>query len=243
MKNGFYISQAAVHPGHVSLKSSESREFAQFMQQYHPIVDERALIPRQVNMMQRVFGLASEIDTLSRDCLLDCWMSNYANLQSAFFNLPDRSRSFIGSNFQQLDELVDNYLIYKNVIENPKTSQNNNTTGTNSAADSNRQTSSPQKPYVRGVNFTSEYLLATVEILSFKIEMAHLQRILMSWISNDGKLPETTEKYMQILRKYQEITTLRTLRERDALNLVYFHGDRMHQNDDSKQKEGDPNSP
>ena len=56
----------------------------------------------------------------------------------------------------------------------------------------------------------------------------------MSWISNDGKLPQTTEEYMQILRKYQEITTLRTLRERDALNMVYFHGDRMHQNDDSK---------
>lgn len=51
-------------------------------------------------MMQRVYGIASDIDTFSRDCLLDCWMTNYANMQGAFLNLDDRSRSFIGSNFQ-----------------------------------------------------------------------------------------------------------------------------------------------
>lgn len=31
-------------------------------------------------MMQRIYGIASDIDTLSRDCLLDVWMSNYANM-------------------------------------------------------------------------------------------------------------------------------------------------------------------
>lgn len=48
----------------------------------------------------------------------------------------------------------------------------------------------------------------------------------MSWISNEGRLPETTAKYTQIMRKYQEITTLKVLRERDVLNELYFNGDR-----------------
>ena len=32
MKNGFYISQASIHPAHISLSSSDVNEFAQFMQ-------------------------------------------------------------------------------------------------------------------------------------------------------------------------------------------------------------------
>ena len=57
---------------------------------------------------------------LSRDCLLDSWMSNYANLQNIFFNLDDRSRSTIGTNFPQLDELKENFLVYKGIIEPPR---------------------------------------------------------------------------------------------------------------------------
>lgn len=48
----------------------------------------------------------------------------------------------------------------------------------------------------------SEYLLATVEILSFKIEASHMQRILMGWISGEGKLPSSTEEYTVLMRKY-----------------------------------------
>ena len=62
MKNGFYISQASIHPGHISLHSSDVSEFAQFMQQYHPVIDERALIPKQINMIQRIYGISSDFD-------------------------------------------------------------------------------------------------------------------------------------------------------------------------------------
>lgn len=140
-------------------------------------------------MLQRVYGISSDIDTLSRDCLLDCWMSNYANLQSAFFNLDDRSRSFIGSNFQQLDDLIDNYLIYKGIVDKPNSMDKADTRPNSATMDSRTEPNSPSKPLLRGQNFTSEFLLATVEILSFKIEMAHLQRVMMSWISGTGKLP------------------------------------------------------
>ena len=53
--------------------------------------------------------------------------------------------------------------------------------------------------------------MSTVEILSFKIEAAHMQRILISWIGGEGKIPDTTEGYTRIMRKYQDITTMKIL--------------------------------
>ena len=50
------------------------------MQQYHPVIDERALIPKQVNMVQRIYGISSDLDSSSRDCLMDSWMTNYADM-------------------------------------------------------------------------------------------------------------------------------------------------------------------
>lgn len=40
-----------------------------------------------------------------------------------------------------------------------------------------------------------EKLLATVEVLSIKIEAGHLQRVIMSWIYGGGQLPRTCEEY------------------------------------------------
>ena len=89
------------------------------MQQYHPMIDERALIPKEINMMQRVYGFNSDFDAMSRSNLLNNWMCNYAKLQNAFINLNDKDRNFIGSNFTQVDEIVQHYLIYKGILEKP----------------------------------------------------------------------------------------------------------------------------
>lgn len=56
-------------------------------------------------------------------------MVNYANLQNIFYNLDDRSRSQIGTNFPQLDELKRNFLIYKGVIEAPQQKQTESSPG------------------------------------------------------------------------------------------------------------------
>ena len=68
---------------------------------------------------------------------------------------------------------MDNYLIYKGIIERPNpldsiTTDNGSETGTR------EKPQVPVKPYIRGQNFTSEFLLAAVEILSYKIEMSHM---------------------------------------------------------------------
>ena len=190
LKNGFYVTQAGTHPSHINTQASDVDEFAAFMQQYNPIIDERALIPRQVNMTQRIYGVSSDIDMLSRDHLLDSWMSNYANLQNIFFNLDDRSRGTIGTNFPQLDELKENFLVYKGIIEPPRVK--NSEASPRSGPESGDEGAGARKMR-KGQHFTTEFLLATVEILSFKIEANHLQRVLMGWLSGEGKVPETTE--------------------------------------------------
>lgn len=95
---------------------------------------------------------------------------------------------------------------------------------------------------VKGLNYSTEYLLATVEILSFKIEAAHMQRVLMGWISGEGKIPNTTAEYTRLMRKYQDITTMRILQERDHLNQVYFMGDRSNQDDAVKTQDQSPDT-
>ena len=114
------MSQASVHPAHINLRGSDVDEFAQFMQQYHPMVDERSLVPKQVNMLRRVYGISSDLDATSRDSLTMINRMGYSDLHSAFFNMDDRTRSFIGSNFPQLDELVNDYLVYKGLLDPPK---------------------------------------------------------------------------------------------------------------------------
>ena len=82
-------------------------------------------------------------------------------------------------------------------------------------------------------------MLATVEILSFKIEAAHMQRVMMGWLSGEGKIPNTTEGYTKLMRKYQDITTMRILQEREKLNEIHFMGDKSNQ-DEVKQKRESP---
>lgn len=42
---------------------------------------------------------------------------------SCFYNLDDQSRSFIGTNFPQLDEIVKDYLVYRGIYVSDKKAQ------------------------------------------------------------------------------------------------------------------------
>lgn len=56
MRNGFYITQAGISARYMAPQSNEQREFEQFAQSYKPVIDERELVPREVNITRRVFG-------------------------------------------------------------------------------------------------------------------------------------------------------------------------------------------
>ena len=57
---------------------------------------------------------------MGTDCMLDNSIQNYKNLQNCFYNFDDKTRSFIGSNFPQVDEIINDYLVYKGLEEAPK---------------------------------------------------------------------------------------------------------------------------
>ncbi len=78
-------------------------------------------------------------------------------LLSAFYNMEDDARALIGANFTQVDEYIDDYLIFKGLKE------------------------SPNEPKKMIKIYYHELLLAQVEILSFKIEASHLERVIMCW--------------------------------------------------------------
>lgn len=71
-------------------------------------------------MMRRIYGICSDLDAMGTDCMLDNSIQNYKNLQNCFYNFDDKTRSFIGSNFPQVDEIINDYLVYKGLEEAPK---------------------------------------------------------------------------------------------------------------------------
>ena len=76
-------------------------------------------------------------------------------------------------------------MVYKGIIEAPRAKNSE----ASPRSDSGDEGAGGRKMR-KGQHFTTEFLLATVEILSFKIEASHLQRVLMGWLSGEGKVPD-----------------------------------------------------
>ena len=82
------------------------------------MVDERELVPREVNITRRIFGQTASLDLLSRDCLMNGYMRDYNNLENIFYNMDDNQRAVIGTNFtQSSDPVVRDFLIYKQLVD------------------------------------------------------------------------------------------------------------------------------
>jgi len=46
-------------------------------------------------------------------------MRNYSNLQNSFLNVDDEQRMHIGNNLGYIDDAIEDYLIYKGLLELP----------------------------------------------------------------------------------------------------------------------------
>ena len=100
----------------------------------------------------------------------------------------------------QVDEVVNDFLMYKGLIEPPQRRRNSGILTSPTQAGSAQHASPdqpgrdepspephvPKRAFRRGKNYEMEKLLATVEVLSIKIESNHLQRVIMSWIYGGG---------------------------------------------------------
>jgi hypothetical protein len=101
-------------------------------------------------------------------------------LKSAFYNMEEDARTQIGANFTQVDEYIDDYLMFKGLKELPG---------------EKAQEKKKEGARDKYKDHTHDMLLAQVEILSFKIEAAHLERVIMSWEQPNTILPITTKGY------------------------------------------------
>jgi hypothetical protein len=75
-------------------------------------------------------------------------------------------------------------------------------------------------PFKKGRDFEADVLQATVEYLGFKIECSFVQRVLMSWIT-ENSLPRTTRQMKDIMRLYKDQTMMQVLQEKQNLNDVF----------------------
>ena len=60
--------------------------------------------------------------------------------------------------------------------------------------------------------------LAQVEILNYKVEAAHLERVLMSWCLGGQALPTGAKEFKTLQRQNRTNNMLAILSERDVLN-------------------------
>jgi hypothetical protein len=129
-------------------------------------------------------------------------MRNYANLQNAFLNVDDEQRTIIGNNLNYLDEAIEDYLIYKGLLELPaapdsdrgeegKREKDKLRTGIESVNLGNKKSLLSRL----GKAYEVDLLAAKVEYLTFKIETCHLKRIFMSWLNEGRELPTSTEAF------------------------------------------------
>jgi hypothetical protein len=124
-------------------------------------------------------------------------------MYSSFLNMDDEQRSFISSNFQQLEDGVNDYLILLGLISDP-----------------NRKSVDPAKEKILILR-PKDIMQARCEYLGLKVEARHLQRVLMSWVTCKA-LPDQIPEYLKAQQLFRDQTMLKTLMERDSLIEHYY---------------------
>ena len=92
--------------------------------------------------------------------------------------MEDELRGQLTSTFEQSEETIQDYLAFKG-LENPP---------------------GETKTLAKGKDHQQEVLLAQVEILSYKVEAAHLERVLMSWGLGGQALPTGAKDFKTLQR-------------------------------------------
>ena len=161
------------------------------------MVDENALVPPKLPLIRRLYGITGHKPVKVDSGALCLSTPDYRDMRSSFLNMDDEQRSFIATNFYQLEEGAREYLVFKELIPPPNA----------------KESTIIKRP--------KEILQAKVEYLGGKVESRHLQRVLMSWITTKS-LPNDTQTYQETQKLYREQTMLKILLERDRLTELYY---------------------
>jgi hypothetical protein len=65
------------------------RDYAQFNRCYQPIVDERALIPPQINLIRQIYGEAARGEASAPPTLACTHVADYRIMKSSLLNIDD----------------------------------------------------------------------------------------------------------------------------------------------------------
>jgi hypothetical protein len=134
-----------------------------------------------------MYGQHSKLDSFNKDCFARAHISNYAELQNCFNNIDDKDRSnIIGANFPYTDEEISQYLKYKKLVDPNDLAEEKRRRDLEKGIKTDRESAAVSaKPviFTKSKDFQADVLQAKVEMLSFKIEAGHLQRVMMSWLA------------------------------------------------------------
>ena len=100
-----------------------------FMEQYQPVIDEQALVPPQITLIRRMYGLPARKDPFATPGCISQMIPDYSALNPSFFNMDDKQRSFIATNFYNIDEDLRDYLILQEVLPDPNAKPGNEKEG------------------------------------------------------------------------------------------------------------------
>lgn len=77
------------------------------------------MVPTKFTAIDRMYGAKSCLDMYNSQVYYQSHMRNYTNLQNSFLNVDDEQRTKIGNNLNHLDESIEDFLIYKGLLELP----------------------------------------------------------------------------------------------------------------------------
>lgn len=115
--NGHYLNQGARAARDVDSASPLLRDHDEFLKCYQPVIDETALIPSQLTLVRRLYGRESRLRSKAQPAVLNQALPSYWRMDGTFFNMDDEQRSFLATNFHQLDEGLEEYLVFEGLIE------------------------------------------------------------------------------------------------------------------------------
>lgn len=75
------------------------------------------MVPKKVSLVRRLFGKEGSLVKKARPAILSQSVPHYGHLGGLFFNMSDTERTFLASNFYQLDDGLKEYLIHKGAIQ------------------------------------------------------------------------------------------------------------------------------
>jgi len=107
--NGNFISQTSIAPCDIEFTKGYYEEFDDFAQQQQTVIDESAMIPKEVRVLRKIYGYSSQFNNRDTTAGYQCL------LRSAFYNMDDKQRSQLASTFEQYDEVIHDYLKFKDL--------------------------------------------------------------------------------------------------------------------------------